>query len=249
MPLLEVHNVSKRFGGLAAVDSVSFQIEEGELVALVGPNGAGKTSLFHTIGGYHKADAGTIRFAGHDITRMPAHRRARLGLARTFQIPRPFGGATVRENAAMGALFGAAQPRMNVRRALEEADRCLARVGLAGLENHAAADLTPVQQKLLEIARSLAMHPRLLLLDEAMAGMNPTEVDSVVALIRSLHEEEHIAVVGLVEHIMRAVVGLARRVLVMHQGKLLIDAPTEQALTDPRVVEVYLGHAAAPSNS
>jgi len=249
MALLSLKNVTKRFGGLTAVNDVSFDVEEGELIAIVGPNGAGKTTLFNTISGMHLPDAGCIRFDGRDITRLPSHRRARLGLGRTFQIPRPFGSASVRENVAIGAMFGSGASSNSVAKSMAVAERYMELVGLKEHCDKTGASLTPVEKKLMEIARALAMRPKLLLLDEAMAGMNPVAIDQMVELLLAVREQEKIAIVGLVEHIMRAVVGLTERVIVMHRGAVLTDAPTREALSDQRVVDVYLGRASEDSDA
>ena len=241
MALLKLENITKTFGGLVAVNDVSLEIEHGELLAIVGPNGAGKTTLFNVISGVYRPDKGKIIFEEKDITRMPAYKRAPLGLGRTFQIPRPFSSATVRENVAVGAMFGTLAGKVSVDDSLEIADRYIELVGLEAHKDKEAGTLTPVEKKMMEIARALAMKPKLLLMDEAMAGMHPRDIDEMVRFLKEIKEKENIAVVSMVEHIMRAVVGLAERVMVMHQGAKLVDAKTEEALTDPRVVEVYLG--------
>lgn len=242
MSLLKLENVTKRFGGLVAVDMVSMEIESGELIGIVGPNGSGKTTLFNVISGVFQPEEGRVIFDGRDVTRMPAYKRSPLGLGRTFQIPRPFGSASVRENVAIGAMFGTLAGKVSVDDSLEIADRYIELVGLEPYKNKEAKTLTPVEKKLMEIARALAMRPKLLLMDEAMAGMNPKDIDDMVKFIKRIRDEEKIAIVSMVEHIMRAVAGLAERVMVMNQGAKLVDAKTEEALTDPRVVEVYLGH-------
>jgi branched-chain amino acid transport system ATP-binding protein len=239
--LLRIENVTKRFGGLVAVDGVSAEIARGEMMAIVGPNGAGKTTLFNLINGVFFPDEGKIWFEDVDVTFFPPYRRAHLGVGRTFQIPRPFGDATVRENIAIGAMFGAAGREISVGQAMEMADHYIGLIGLKAHRDKAAGGLTPIEKKMLEIARALAMKPRLLLMDEAMAGMNPKDIDHMVDFIKRIRDDEGIAIVALVEHIMRAVAGLAERVLVMHQGAKLVDEPTRQALSDPRVIEVYLG--------
>lgn len=241
MALLKLENITKTFGGLVAVNDVSLEIEHGELIAIVGPNGAGKTTLFNVISGVYRPDKGKIIFEEKDITRMPAYKRAPLGLGRTFQIPRPFSSATVRENVAVGAMFGTLAGKVSVDDSLEIADRYIELVGLEAHKDKEAGTLTPVEKKMMEIARALAMKPKLLLMDEAMAGMHPRDIDEMVRFLKEIKEKENIAVISMVEHIMRAVVGLAERVMVMHQGAKLVDAKTEEALTDPRVVEVYLG--------
>jgi len=241
IPLLRLEHVTKRFGGLVAVDDVSLEIRHGEIIAIVGPNGAGKTTLFNVINGVFPPDGGKIFFEGVDITALPPYRRAPLGIGRTFQIPRPFGSASVRENIAIGGMFGAQGRTMGVDECMEMADRYIGLLGLNSHRNKPAGGLTPTEKKLVEIARALAMKPKLLLMDEAMAGMNPRDIDQMVEVIKKIRETETIAIVSMVEHIMRAVAGLAERVLVMHQGAKLVDETTREALSDPRVIEVYLG--------
>jgi len=244
MSLLKCENVTKRFGGLVAVDDMSFSIDHGEMMAIVGPNGAGKTTMFNLINGVFPADEGTIKFEEVDVTHFPAYKRAHLGMGRTFQIPRPFASATVQENIAIGAMFGAAGSEIKVDEAMEMADYYIDLIGLKDHRDKPAGGLTPIEKKLVEIARALAMKPKLLLMDEAMAGMNPKDIDEMVVFIKHIRDTEGIAIVAMVEHIMRAVAGLAERVIVMHQGALLVDEPTKEALTDPRVIEVYLGKSA-----
>ena len=241
MSLLILENVTKRFGGLVAVDQVSLEIKHGEFVGIVGPNGSGKTTLFNVINGVFFPEEGRVIFEGLDITTLPPYKRAPLGIGRTFQIPRPFASATVRENVAVGAMFGTLSNKVNVDESLEIADQTIERVGLKEHRNKQAGTLTPVEKKLMEIARALAMKPKLLLMDEAMAGMHPNDIDQMVAFIKQVAEEDKIAIVAMVEHIMRAVVGMAEKVIVLHQGAKLVDAPTKEALEDPKVVEVYLG--------
>ena len=243
MALLRLENITKRFGGLVAVDDVSLEIQEGELIAIVGPNGAGKTTLFNVISGVFLPEEGKVFFEDRDITQLPTYKRAPLGLGRTFQIPRPFSSASVRENVAIGAMFGTLADKVSVDESLEIADHYIDLVGLQDHRNKAAGTLTPVEKKLMEIARALAMKPKLLLMDEAMAGMNPKDIDEMVQFLLRLKEEEKMSIIAMVEHIMRAVVGLAERVMVMHQGAKLVDASTTEALTDPKVIEVYLGHS------
>ncbi|RLA95941.1 MAG: ABC transporter ATP-binding protein [Deltaproteobacteria bacterium] len=241
MALLKLDRVTKRFGGLVAVNEVSLEIEQGELIGIVGPNGSGKTTLYNLISGIYHPDEGRVFFEGRDITDLPPYERAHLGIARTFQISRPFGSATVRENVAVGALFGTLHGQIGVEEAMEVADRYIELVGLTPERDKPAGALTPVEKKLMEIARALAMRPKLLLMDEAMAGMHPKDIDKLVAFLRKVRDEEGIAIVAMVEHIMRAVVGMAERVMVMHQGRKMVDAPTAEALGDQRVVDIYLG--------
>ncbi len=241
MTLLKLERITKRFGGLIAVNEFDLEIREGESIGIVGPNGSGKTTLYNVISGVYTPEEGRVFFEGQEITFLPPYRRAHLGLGRTFQISRPFGSATVRENVAVGALFGTLHGRIGVDEALEMADRYIELVGLSELKDKVAGSLTPVEKKLMEVARALAMRPKLLLMDEAMAGMHPKDIDRLVGLLKEIKEEEKIAIVAMVEHIMRAVVGFAERVVVMHFGRKLVDAPTAEALKDPKVVEVYLG--------
>ncbi len=241
MTLLRLENITKRFGGLVAVDDVSLEIEAGELIGIVGPNGSGKTTLYNVISGVYQPEEGRVIFEGKDITSLPAYRRAPLGIGRTFQIPRPFSSASVRENVAVGAMFGTLAGKVSVDESLKIADHYIELVGLQAHRDKAAGTLTPTEKKLMEIARALAMKPKLLLMDEAMAGMHPRDIDEMVKFLKKVSEEEGIAIVSMVEHIMRAVAGFAQRVIVMHRGAKLVDAPTAEALSDPRVVEVYLG--------
>ena len=241
MPLLRLNGVSKRFEGLLAVDGVSLDLHPGETLGIVGPNGSGKTTLFNLISGVHTPDGGVITLAGQNITEAPAYQRAYLGIARTFQIPRPFGSITVRENVAIGAMFGARDRRLSIDEALETADHFLGLLGFHAQREKPARELTPVEKKRMEIARALAMKPKVLLLDECMAGMPPKEVDAMVGFLQKVQAEEGIAMVAMVEHIMRAVLGFASRVVVLYQGKKLLEAPPAQALSDPRVIDVYLG--------
>ena len=243
MSLLKLRDITKRFGGLVAVNDVGLEINRGEFVGIVGPNGSGKTTLFNVINGVFFPEQGKVIFDGKDITRVPPYKRTPLGIGRTFQIPRPFGSATVRENIAVGAMFGSLSDKISVDESMDIADHTIERVGLREHKDKSAGALTPVEKKLMEIARALAMKPKLLLMDEAMAGMHPNDIDRMVAFIKNIAEEEQIAVVAMVEHIMRAVIGMAERVIVLHQGSKIVDAPTKEALGDPKVVEVYLGHA------
>ncbi|MBW2038964.1 MAG: ABC transporter ATP-binding protein [Deltaproteobacteria bacterium] len=239
--LLKLENITKRFGGLVAVNNVSLEIQPGEAIGIVGPNGSGKTTLYNVISGVYPPEEGGVIFEGKDITHLPPYKRTPLGIGRTFQIPRPFSSASVRENVAVGAMFGTLSGKVSVDESLEIADRYIGLVGLSAHRDKAAGSLTPVDKKLMEIARALAMRPKLLLMDEALAGMHPKDIDEMVAFLKRIKEEENIAIVSMVEHIMRAVVGFAERVMVMHQGKKLVEAPTAEALKDPRVIDVYLG--------
>jgi len=239
--LLEVLNVTKRFGGIVALKNVSLKIERGERVAIVGPNGSGKTTLFNVINGVYKPDEGRVLFEGVDITDLPAYRRAHLGIARAFQIPRPFPNITVRESVAIGALFGSYYGRIGVREALEIADEKLKLVNLYDKRFELTGRLTVPELKLLELARALASKPKLLLLDEIVAGMPPAMVDHLMLLVRRVADEEDIAVVALVEHVMRAVVRFAERVIVLHLGSKILEGSPEEVLRNPLMEEIYLG--------
>ena len=241
MALLQLEGVTKRFGGLVAVDQVTLQIEAGEAVGIVGPNGSGKTTLFNLISGIYTPDEGRILFDGKDITRMPLYQRAQLGIGKTFQIPRPFGSLSVRENVAVGAMFGTKETQLDVDEALAAADDYLRLVGFYHRREKLARELTPAEMKLMEIARSLAIRPKLLLLDECMAGMPPKDIDALVDLFKTIKEKNQVAVIAMVEHIMRAVVSFAERIIVVYQGRKLLEDSPAQALSDPRVVDVYLG--------
>lgn len=239
--MLEVLNVTKRFGGIVALKNVSLKIERGERVAIVGPNGSGKTTLFNVINGVYKPDEGRVLFEGVDITDLPAYRRAHLGIARAFQIPRPFPNITVRESVAIGALFGSYYGRIGVREALEIADEKLKLVNLYDKRFELTGRLTVPELKLLELARALASKPKLLLLDEIVAGMPPAMVDHLMLLVRRVADEEDIAVATLVEHVMRAVVRFAERVIVLHLGSKILEGSPEEVLRNPLMEEIYLG--------
>ena len=244
--MLEVLNVTKRFGGLVALKNVSLNIERGERVAIVGPNGSGKTTLFNVINGVYKPDEGRVLFEGVDITDFPAYRRAHLGIARAFQIPRPFPNITVRESVAVGALFGSYYGRIGVREALEIADEKLKLVNLYDKRFELTGRLTVPELKLLELARALASKPKLLLLDEIVAGMPPAMVDHLILLVRRVADEEGIAIATLVEHVMRAVVRFADRVIVLHLGSKILEGGLEEVLRNPLMEEIYLGRRWSP---
>jgi branched-chain amino acid transport system ATP-binding protein len=236
-PLLEVEHLSKHFGGVHAVRDVSFTIGAGEIVGLIGPNGAGKTTLVNLLTGVHRPSGGVVRFEGVDVTAQRPHEAARRGLARTFQIVQPFPRMTVLENVAAGALFaGEAGSRAEAERL---AAGYLAAVGLDRESQRLAATLTLPSRKRLELAKSLAMRPKLLLLDEVNAGLNSSEIDGALALIRRI-AASGITVV-LIEHLMKVVLSLSQRVLVLHHGQLLASGTPEAVMRDPQVVEAYLG--------
>ena len=237
MPLLEVERVSKGFGGVRAVHEVSFTLEQGELVGIMGPNGSGKTTLFNVIAGALAPDAGCVRLRGHDIAGLPPHRVCARGIARTFQLVRPFAGLTALENILVGRLFGRAGSAASG--ALAEAERLLALVGLEGRAGVRAAQLTLIDRKRLELARALATSPELLLLDEFMAGLNPAETATAMALIRRLIAEG--MTVLMVEHIVWALMELSRRIVVLSAGEKIAEGAPDAVAADPAVIDVYLG--------
>ena len=238
-PLLSVEGVSRRFGGLLAVNAASLSADAGRITALIGPNGAGKTTLFSLISGFLRPSAGRVRYAGDDVTGEPPHRLARRGIARTFQIVQPFAGLSVRDNILVGAHL-----RHPARAAaLELAKRVGRKVGLGDMLERPAHALTVAGRKRLELARALATEPKLLLLDEVLAGLNPSEVRDIVPLIRAL-SERGIAVL-MIEHVMQAVMSLAEHVFVLTEGRIIAQGSPAQVVADPAVVEAYLGHGAA----
>jgi branched-chain amino acid transport system ATP-binding protein len=234
--LLEIDRISKSFRGLRAVQEVSFQVPEGQVVGLIGPNGAGKTTCFNVIAGVYHPDGGEVRFAGRRIDGWRSDQVCRAGIGRTFQLVKPFAGLTVMENVMVGALNCSA----GVRQARRKAESVIEQLGLADRALQMASSLTLPDRKRLEVARALATDPRLLLLDEVMAGLRPTETDQMVALFRELNSKLGLTIL-LIEHVMRAVMALSARVVVLHHGQV-ISAGTPEAVTrDPAVLECYLG--------
>ena len=238
-PLLQVERVSRRFGGLTAVNAVSLAAAEGRITALIGPNGAGKTTLFALIAGFLKPSGGTIRYRGDDVTGEAPHRLARRGIARTFQIVQSFGGLTVRDNILVGAYLRHAAREQ----ALAVAEQIGGELGLGPMLDRAAATLTVAGRKRLELAKALATEPKLLLLDEVLAGLNPSEIRDMVPVIRGLCARG-IAIV-MIEHVMQAVMSLAEHVFVLAEGRIIAEGAPAQVAADPAVIEAYLGHGAA----
>ena len=237
--LLRVEGICKHFAGLLALDHASFLVERGSITALIGPNGAGKTTLFAIISGFLPPDAGLIIYAGTEITGAPPHRLARRGIARTFQIVQPFGGLTVAENIAVGCHLS----RRSRADALAAARELAQTVGLGELVERRAADLTLAALKRLELARALAIEPRLLLLDEVLAGLNPSEIADVLPLIRAIRDRG--TTIILIEHVMQAVMSLADEVLVLAEGRVIANGAPAAVASDPSVIEAYLGRGAA----
>jgi branched-chain amino acid transport system ATP-binding protein len=234
--ILSIEDVSKRFRGLVAVDRLGFQVEQGGIVAVIGPNGAGKTTLFNMIAGMIAPDSGTITFAGERIDMLSSDQICRRGVGRTFQIVRPFPALTVSDNVIIGALLR----RRDVRRAREHAHDVLRRLELYDKRDLLAATLTLPDRKRLELARALATDPKLLLLDEVMAGLRPTETDRLVAVLKGLNRESGLTIL-LIEHVMRAVMALATHVLVMHHGAAIANGAPTEVVHDRAVIDSYLG--------
>lgn len=238
MALLEVNNLSKRFGGVKALDDVSFSVLEGSIVGLIGPNGAGKTTLFNLIAGMYQPDAGQVLFEGRSVIGLPASAICRQGIARTFQVTRPFSTMTCLENTAVAIVNS---PRaVNHAGWRESGMEYLEIVGLTGLAHTEARHLNVVQKKRLEIARALASRPKLLMLDEVLGGLNSQEILQAVDFIRALRDEHHLTVFWI-EHVMGAIMGAADRVIVLDQGKRLMEGVPEEVVKDQRVIQAYLG--------
>jgi branched-chain amino acid transport system ATP-binding protein len=237
--MLKVTGLLKIFGGLRAVDGASLEVRAGRIVALIGPNGAGKTTLFASIAGFVPADGGRVEFLGEDITGLPAHQIARRGMVRTFQITQPFAKLSVHENIAVGAYQRFAQ-----RDAAWEHARTIAdQVGMGHMLDQPAATLTVAGRKRLELARTLATGPKLLLLDEVMAGLNPSEIVEIIAIIRKIRDSG--VTVLLIEHVMHAVMSLSDDIYVLSYGKIIAEGEPRAVVADPAVIEAYLGRGAA----
>jgi branched-chain amino acid transport system ATP-binding protein len=235
MVLLEVKELSKHFGGVVALDSVNIKVDKGELVGIIGPNGAGKTTLYNCITGFYPPTSGRVFFDGKDVTGLPSHKLCRMGMARTFQIPRPFTSMTLLENVMIGALGVG----LSLREAKEKAKEIVSFLMLEEQANKPISKLNFNYRRRCELARALATNPKLLMLDETFAGLNPSEIGEMVKLVRKIHESG--VTIMLTEHVMRVVMSLAERIVVLHQGRIIAEGLPKEIVNDSRVVEAYLG--------
>jgi branched-chain amino acid transport system ATP-binding protein len=239
MTILQGKRITKRFAGLIAVNSVDFSLEQGEILGLIGPNGAGKTTLVNMISGTYPPSVGEIYFKGEKISGKKPYRIGRLGVARTFQIVKPFPGMTVKENAAVGAMYGAGGKQKSARQAVRKAEEILEFVGLAEDMNKNADQLSVASRKRLEMAKALAMEPEVVLFDEVMAGLNFSEIDQAIELIRKIRASG--VSILVIEHVMRAIKRLCDRIFVLHHGEKIADGPMAEVLNDENVIKAYLG--------
>jgi len=241
MPILEGEGVTKYFGGLAAVSNVDFTVEQGEVLGLIGPNGAGKTTLFNLISAALTPRSGTIRFKGEDITGLSPHKICRMGVARTFQLVKVFPDMPVLNNVILGSYFGMS-PGMSSKDAVREATELLEFVGLSTVKATPAKDLTLANQKRLEVAGALATKPEVLLLDELMAGLNPTEITQAMELIARIRDKG--ITIIMIEHVMKAIMNVCERIMVLHHGQKIAEGTPQEIATSEKVIKIYLGEKA-----
>lgn len=237
-PILEVKRLTKAFGGLVAVKQLDLIVHEGEILGLIGPNGSGKTTSFNLISGSLKPDQGELTFTGRDITGLKPHKICHIGIARTFQLTRPFAGMTALQNVMIGRMYGG-DPIGSMRKAEEECEGLLQFVGLGGRAKSLASSFGVVDRKRLEVARALATKPKLLLLDEMMSGLNPAEMNEAINLVRAIGQTGITLIV--VEHVMKAIVDLSKRLVVLNYGEKIAEGEPREVLASPNVVEAYLG--------
>jgi branched-chain amino acid transport system permease protein len=245
MTLVEIEGVEKHFGGVVALDGVSMRIDEEQILGLVGPNGSGKSTLINVLSGFYPADRGKITLGATDVLALPPHRVASIGIARTYQIPRPFDTMTPRQNIAVSYMFG--KERHSLAEAREAAGRWLEFTGLDGVADLPVDQLTLHQLKFLELARALATQPRLLLLDEVLAGLNPTEMNQSLEMLRRIHSEG--ITILIVEHVVRAVTSLSDRIVVLDQGQVVVEGDPEAVMRHPAVIAAYLGQKGRDADS
>ncbi len=237
-PILEIKGITKKFGNLVALDNVDLDVDEEEILGLIGPNGAGKTTLFNVITGHYKPNSGKVVFEGKDVTGWPPHEIARMGIVKTHQIVRPFSDLTVLENVTVAALFG--RERMSTRDARRKALEAIEFVGLSQKDDELASMLNVHEKKMLELARALAASPKIVLLDEVLAGLNPAEVANALDIVRRLRDERRITII-IVEHVMHAVMNIAERIAVLHYGRKIAEGKPEEVANDHEVITAYLG--------
>lgn len=239
MSFLHVQGLSKSFGGLNAVNDVGFNLEQGEILGLIGPNGSGKTTTLNLLTGFLKPDSGTVMFKGQNMVGLPRSRVCPKGMARTFQIVKPFLEFTTLKNVMVGRVFGQ-EPSRHLKEAAEESLEMLEIVGLSNKAETLAKDLTLMERKRMELARAMAAKPQLLLLDELMAGLNHAETEDAMQLIRQIKHDLNLTIL-MVEHIVKAIVGLSDRILVLNMGEKIAEGPPQEIIHDPEVIDVYLG--------
>lgn len=238
MIIMEVDNLTKRFGGLIAIQNVTFDVKQGEIVGLIGPNGAGKTTLFNVISGFLRPNSGVVKFKGENITGLKPHEVSKKGISRTFQIVKPFLKMTVLENVAIGALRGRLFG-VSLKEAKHRAIEILRDIGLLDKKDYYAGSLTIADLRRLEIARALAAEPELMLLDEVAAGLNPAEINDIVQLLRKINGRG--VTLLIIEHVMRAIMSLSNRIIVLHHGRKIAEGAPEEVATDKEVIDAYLG--------
>ena len=235
--ILQVQDLTKRFGGLQALSAVTFDLAEGQILGLIGPNGAGKTTLFNVINGVYTPERGRVTFRGKDITGLPSYEVARRGLARTHQVVRPLTDLSVRENVMVGACYG--REKHSLKEARRVADEALTKVGLIERADQPAGSLNVAQKKRLEMARALAAKPYLILLDEVLAGLNPSEIASMMETVRAIRDQG--ITILMIEHVMQAIMAFSDRILVLDYGMLIATGAPEEVANNPQVIEAYLG--------